>query len=150
MKIFIIIMAVIQTSISVAYADSKLTMNSLEKQNFRVMSGSEISEIFLNNNVKLKDLLSGAVYQIKINENGLIERKTIKEKNPKTLTSVEYSSRAALLTDSVDLSVKDNKVITTDGLRTYVSTLYKKANLIYGVRDIDHETVNFQIILEKK
>lgn len=150
MKIFVLIIAVIQISISVVYADSKLTLSSLEKQNFNIMTGNEISALFLNNNIKLKDLLSGAIYQIKISENGLIERKVIKGKNPKILTSVEYNSRAALLTDAVDLSIKGNKIITTDGVRTYISILYKKKDLIYGVRDIDHETVNFQIIIEKK
>ncbi len=148
MKLIIIFFIVLNFTIFSAYSENKITLLSLEKQNFYVMSGKEISEILLDKTVKLKDLLSEAVYEIKINKNGLIERKIITNKNPKTLTSVEYNARASLLGDSMELSIKGNKIVTTDGVRTYMSTLYKKGDIIYGVRDIDHKTVNFQIIIK--
>jgi len=133
-----------------AQADSKLTLASLEKQNYKIMTGIEISEILFNKTIKIKDLLSDAIYKIKIDENGLTKRERIAPKNPKILTSVEYNSRPALLKDSIEFSIKGNKIINTDGIRTYISTLYKKHNKIYGVRDIDNNVVNFQIIIEDK
>jgi len=150
MRFKIIIFMVLNLIVSFAWADTKLTLASLESQNYKQMTGIEISKLLLNKTVKLKDLLSDAVYEIKIDADGSIKnRKKIKGKNPNILTSVEYHSRASLLSESVDLSIKGNKIITTDGIRTYMSTFYKKDNIIYGVRDIDNETVNFKIIIKK-
>ena len=150
MKLIILLFVLVNFSVSNSLAESKLTLTSLEKQHYKEMTGKEISELLLGKTITLKDLLSKAVYEVKINNEGLTKKKVIKEKSPKTLTSIEYNSRAALLSDGLEISIKGNKIVTSDGVRTYMSTLYKKQNTIYGVRDIDHDTVNFQIIIESK
>jgi len=148
MKSKIILWVILNLIITFAIAETKLSLASLEKQDYKQMTSIEISEMLLDKTVRLKDLLSEAVYEIQIKKDGSIKRKMITEKNPKILTSVEYSARPAVLTESVKLLIKGNKIITTDGLRTYMSTLYRKGDMIFGVRDIDHETVNFQIIIK--
>jgi len=148
MKLIILLFVLVNISVSNSMAESKLTLTSLEKQHYKEMTGKEISELLLGKTVTLKDLLSKAIYEVKINNEGLTKKKVIKEKSPKTLTSIEYNSRAALLSDGLEISIKGNKIVTSDGVRTYMSTLYKKQNTIYGVRDIDHNSVNFQIIIE--
>ena len=150
MKLIILLFVLVNLTVSSVMAESKLTLTSLEKQHYKEMTSKEISELLLGKTITLKDLLSKAVYEVKINNEGLTKKKVIKEKSPETLTSIEYNSRAALLTDGLELVVKGNKIITSDGVRTYMSTLYKKQNIIYGVRDIDHDSVNFQIIIENK
>jgi len=134
--------------VAIAENNSKLTLEKLDGYN--IMTGIEISEVLLGKTVILKDLLSEAVYEIKINQNGVTEKKIITAKSPKTLTNVEYQARADLLSGAVKFSIEGNKIITTDGLRTYISTLYKKDKNIYGVRDVDHNSVNFQIITDFK
>lgn len=134
--------------ISLAENSSGLTLKKLD--GYKIMTGIEISEILLGKTVILKDLLSEAVYEIKINKDGVTEKKIIKAKSPKTLTNVDYQARADLLTDVLKFSIEGNKIITTDGVRTYISTLYKKGQKIYGVRDVDHESVNFQILIDYK
>jgi len=150
MKLIILIFLLVNLSVSTVTAESKLTLASLEKQHYKVMTSKEISTLFLGKTITLKDLLSKAVYEVKVNKDGLTKKKVIKEKSPKTLTSIEYNSRAALLSDGLEISIKGNKIITSDGVRTYKSTLYKKDKTIYGVRDIDHDSVNFQILFEKE
>jgi len=150
MKLIILIFVLAKLSVSTVIAEPKLTLASLEKQQYKVMTSKEISTLLLGKTITLKDLLSKAIYEVAINEDGLTKKKVIKEKSPKTLTSIEYNSRAALLSDGLEITIKGNKIITSDGIRTYKSTLYKKDNLIYGVRDIDHDSVNFQIIIDNK
>jgi len=147
MKIIILIfLFFMYVNSAIADAKAPLTMNDLN--GYHVMTGIEISEILLGKTVILKDLLSEAVYEIKISQNGLTEKKIITAKSPKTLTNVEYQARADLLSGDVKFSIEGNKIITTDGVRTYISTLYKKDRKIYGVRDVDNESVNFQILLD--
>jgi len=128
--------------------DSRLTLQKLD--GYHIMTGLEISEILLGKTVILKDLLSEAVYEIKISQDGLTEKKVIKAKSPKTLTNVDYQARADILSGDVKFAIEGNKIITTDGVRTYIATLYKKGINIYGVRDVDHESVDFQILTNSK
>lgn len=134
----------------VALADNNSILTLQKLDGYKVMTGIEISEILLGKTVILKDLLSEAEYEIKINKDGVTEKKIIKAKSPKTLTNVDYQARADLLRGALKFSIEGNKIITTDGLRTYISTLYKKDKNIYGVRDVDHESVNFQILTDYK
>ncbi|RDH82702.1 MAG: hypothetical protein DIZ80_10505 [endosymbiont of Galathealinum brachiosum] len=131
-------------------ADEKLTLNKLVENKYHLMTSNEISEILIDKTVILKDLLSEAVYEISINKEGKIDKKIIKEKTPKMLTNIEYHSRADMLSGSIKFSIGGNKIISTDGVRTYMSSLYKKGNKIFGVRDIDHDIVNFEIISKKE
>jgi len=148
-KIIILINALLMISkVAIVNAETPLTMKHLNGYN--IMTGLEISEILLGKTVVLKDLLSEAVYEIKISQNGLTEKKVITNKSPKTLTNVEYQARADILSGDVKFSIEGNKIITTDGVRTYISTLYKKGMNIYGVRDVDNESVNFQILTDYK
>ena len=148
-KVIILIVSFFMLSnFSVADTNSPMTMKNLN--GYHVMTGIEISEMLLGETVILKDLLSEAVYEIKISQNGLTEKKIITAKSPKTLTNVEYQARADILSGDVKFSIEGSKIITTDGVRTYISTLYKKDRKIYGVRDVDNESVNFQILIDYK
>ena len=148
MKKIILLISINIMIFNTALAENNNILILQKLQGYKIMTGIEISEILLGKTVILKDLLSEAVYEIKINKNGVTEKKTLKTKSPKTLTNVDYQARADLLKGALKFTIEGNKVITTDGLRTYVSTLYKKDNNIYGVRDVDHESVNFQILTD--
>jgi len=112
------------------------------------MANKEINEVLLGKTVILKDLQSEAVYKIKINKNGLTEKKVLSVESPEILTDIDFQARAPILNGSVKFSISENKIITSDGIRTYISSLYKRKNTMYGVRDIDYKSVNFQIIIE--
>jgi len=148
MKKIILLISINIMIFNTALAENNNILILQKLQGYKIMTGIEISEILLGKTVILKDLLSEAVYEIKINKNGVTEKKTLKTKSPKTLTNVDYQARADLLKGALKFTIEGNKIITTDGLRTYVSTLYKKDNNIYGVRDVDHESVNFQILTD--
>ena len=38
-----------------------------------------------------------------------------------------------------------NEIVTTDGLRTITSTLYRKGERIVGARDVDAGRANFEV-----
>jgi len=149
MKFKILIFTTLLLLIQISKADNStnISLDKLIKDNYTLMSGSDISEMLLGKTVILKDLLSEAVYEVKIHKNGTTEKKQIKSKSSKILTNVDYHARAALLDGSVKFSVSANKIITSDGVRTYNSNLYRKGNKIFGVRDIDNNAVNFQIVI---
>lgn len=146
----LIIISVLSFLINIAFAgnNESLTLDYLIKNNYQIMSAAEINEIISGNKVILKDLLSKAVYELKIDGSGTAEKKTISEKSPASITSVEYSSRADLLSGDVKLSVKGRNIVITDGIRTYISNLYKKEDNIYVIRDVDNSKVSFKIIIK--
>lgn len=146
-KHILVIFLCVFSALALADTQNRLTLSSLEKQGFVLMNGTQASEMLIGKTVQINDLLSQAVYEVKISKNGSMKRKIIKDKSPNMLTNIEYSSRADLLSDTVDMSIEGSKIIVTDGVRTYISILYKKADVIYGIRDIDHDVVNFKIIL---
>ncbi|VAW66037.1 hypothetical protein MNBD_GAMMA08-1698 [hydrothermal vent metagenome] len=149
MKLKIILFATLLLLVQISKAETptSLTLDKLVKDNYKLMSGNDISEMLLGKKIILKDLLSEAVYEVKIHKNGTTEKKQIKSKNPKMLTNVDYHARAALLDGAAKFSVSANKIITSDGVRTYNSSLYRKGDNIFGVRDIDNNEVNFQIVI---
>ena len=149
MKIKLIVLTLCILFSQVSVADENLTLNKLVNNKYHLMTSNEIREILIEKTVILKDLLSEAVYEISINKDGLIDQKIIKEKSPKTLTSVEYHARADILSGSIKFSIGGNKIISTDGIRTYMSSLYKKGDKIFGVRDIDQNVVNFEVIINQ-
>jgi hypothetical protein len=146
----LIIISILSLVINVTFAgnNESLTLDYLIKNNYQLMSAAEINKIISGKKVILKDLLSKAVYELKIDKSGMTEKKTISEKSPDSITSVEYSSRADLLSGDVKLSVKGNNIVITDGIRTYISNLYKKEDNIYVVRDVDNSKVSFKIIIK--
>ena len=64
----------------VTVATESLTLNKLVKNKYYLMMSNGISEIQIEKTVILKDLISGTVYVIAINNDGLIDKKIIKEK----------------------------------------------------------------------
>jgi len=65
-------------------AESKLTLTSLEKQHYKEMTGKEINDLLLGKTIMLKDLLSKAVYEVKINNKGRT-KKSYKGKESKNI-----------------------------------------------------------------
>jgi len=64
------------------------------------------------------------------------------------LTNLEYQSRAPLLAGSGKLQIKGDEIVNSDGIRSFSSRLYKKDNVIMGVRDIDNGRVYLKIIIK--
>ena len=145
----LIIIGILSVIVNIASAENNktLSLEYLLNNNYQLMSATEISKIISGKKIILEDLLSKAIYELKIDESGVTEKKIISQKSPDSITNVEYSSRADLLSGDVSLTVKGNSIIITDGIRTYISTLYKKADNIYVVRDIDNNKVSFKIII---
>jgi hypothetical protein len=147
MKIISLCILLMFTHLVKAEDNPILTLAELKQQGFVLIQSGEMSEMLLDKTVLIKDLLSKSVYEVKINKDGSTDKKQIKKSSAKILTSIEYHSRPALLDATTKFSISHDKIISTDGVRTYISSLYKKQDKIYAVRDVDHNRVSFQIII---
>ena len=124
---------------------ARLTTNILLSDGYKKMSGEKISKKLVGPTLLILDLLAGSEYEVKLSSSGKSKLKKIKEDKPGSLTSADYHSRATVLTGQVSFSIAGDNIVTTDGIRSYSSTLYQKDSVILGVRDIDNGFVNFQI-----
>ncbi len=127
---------------------TNLTASKLASYGYKKMTRTTIRENFIGPTLIIIDLLAGSEYEAKFLSNGKSELKKIKENKPETLTDADYHGRAALLTGINAFTIKGNTVITTDGVRSYASTLYKKGDVVLGVRNVDNGRVYFQIKLK--
>lgn len=122
-----------------------LTIEKLLANNFKIMTAQQIRDQLQGRTLLIKDLDANSQYELVFtHDNSKTLTKTI-EDDPGTLTNTEYQARAQLLTGPGTYSIKDNKVISSDGLREYEIKLYQKNNIIFGARNIDSGRVSFEI-----
>lgn len=124
---------------------TSLTASKLLSQGYIKMSGATIHKKLIGPTIIIIDLLAGSEYEAVFFSDGKSKIKKTKDNKPGTLTDADYQGRAALLTGFNAFTIKGDTVITTDGVRSYISTLYKKDNVILGVRNVDDGRVYFQI-----
>ena len=124
---------------------SNLTVTRLLSDGFIKMTGEDIHQQLVGHSLIILDLQAGSEYEAKFLPGDKVKLKKIKEDKPETLTDPVYQGRASILTGIAIFTIKDNTVISTDGVRHYSSTLYQKGNTIFGARDIDNNKINFQI-----
>lgn len=143
-----LIIMLLSFQILAAENDERHTVNRLMTDGFKEMSGAEIKQQLLGRVLMITDLQAGSIYETVLLESGARKLKKIKSESSKTLTDVDYQARAAILSENAKFSTEGNKIISTDGVRTYSIALFKKGNLMFGVRDVDGEYANFQIKLK--
>ena len=124
---------------------TSFTAKKLISSGYILMTGAVIRKELIGRTVTIVDLLAGSEYEAKFLADGKSELKKTKDNKPGTLTDADYQERAPLLTGFNTFTIKGDTVMTTDGVRSYTSKLYKKGNVILGVRNVDNGKVYFQI-----
>lgn len=140
---------VIATPVLAIENKTSLTASKLLSDGYNKISGAAIREKFIGPTLIIMDLQAGSKYVAIFTTDGKSEQKKIKGDKAKTLTDADYQGRAVLLTGFNTFTINGDTVITTDGIRSYTSTLYKKSDVILSVRDIDNGRLYFQVKLKK-
>lgn len=147
--LFALMVIVIATPVLAIENKTNLTASKLLSNGYNKMSGAAIREKFIGPTLIIMDLQAGSEYEAIFSPDGKSALKKIKGDKAQTLTDADYQGRAVLLTGLNTFTINGDTVITTDGIRSYISTLYKKGDVILGVRDIDNGRVYFQVKLKK-
>lgn len=147
--LFALMVIVIATPVLAIENKTSLTASKLLSDGFKKMSGTAIRKKFIGPTLIIMDLLAGSEYEAIFTADGKSELKKIKEDKAQTLTDADYHGRSVLLTGFNTFTINADTVFTTDGVRSYISTLYKKDEMILGVRNIDNGRVYFQVKLKK-
>lgn len=124
-----------------------MTVESVVKDGFKQMTGDEIRKELLGKTLMLRDLTSGRMYEGKLLETG---KRVLKEADmtPEHVAEAAYHGGGRLLMGEADYEIRDNTIVSTDGLRTITSTLYRLGNRIVGARDVDGGAVNFEVTVK--
>jgi hypothetical protein len=124
-----------------------MTVESVVKDGFKQMTGDEIRKELLGKTLMLRNLTSGRMYEGKLLESG----KRVLKGTDVTMEQVAeavFHGGGGLLMGEADYEIKDNTIVSTDGLRTITSTLYRKGDRIVGARDVDAGSVNFEVTVK--
>lgn len=122
-----------------------MTVNDLLNDGYSKMTTSQVRQQLLGKTLTVLDLQAGSQYETTLLKQGERVLKKTKAEHPSSLTDADYHSRAALLTGKASFSFKNNKILSTDGVRTYTILLYQKGTSIYGTRNVDSDRIYFQI-----
>lgn len=140
----------ISTQVLAQNTDIELTVKGLIANGYHKMSGDEIQKQLLNKKLVLIDLDAKSQYEAILLTSGKTKKKKTVKEHPSTLTDAKFQGRAPILKGPVEYSVKGDAIVTTDGIRTHISTLYKKDDDILGIRDVDNGQVNFRITIKSE
>ena len=108
------------------------------------MTGDEIRKQLLGKTLMLKDLASGKVYEGKLLKSG---KRVLKEADvtKEQVAEAAFHGGGGLLMGEAGYEIKNNTIVSTDGLRTIKSNLYRKGDRIVAARDVDGGAVNFEL-----
>lgn len=148
--LFALMVIVIATPVQAIENKTSLTATKLLSDGYIKMSGAAIRKNFIGPTLIIMDLLAGSEYEAIFSPDGKSKLKKIKGDKAQTLTDADYQGRAVLLTGINAFTIKGNTFITTDGIRSYTSTLYKKGDVVLGVRNVDNGRVYFQVKLKNR
>ncbi len=125
-----------------------LNIEDIIKDGYQQMTGDEIRSHLFGKKLIIKDLHAKSEYEGFLSNSGTSKVKQTREVSPSMLTNIEYQSRAPLLSGTDKLRIKGNKIVASDGIRTFSSRIYIKDGNMLGVRDIDNGRVYLQISIK--
>ncbi len=122
-----------------------MTIDSVVKDGFKQMTGDEIRKQLLGKTLMLRDLSSGRVYEGKLLESGKRIVKDATTQGVRQAADAVYHGGGPVLLGEAAYEIKDNAIVSTDGLRTIKSAVYRKGDRIVAARDADNGAVNYEL-----
>ena len=136
-------------------ADEKhfLTVDELINNGYTQLTGLQLIDLLKENKIEIRDIETDAVSLstlTKADAGNTASRKSkeIKSDKPLYFLDTRLLARAPSLEGEPDYKVVEDKLIATDGVRTYHIKFYENQGKMYGARDIDHGNVFFEIIVK--
>jgi len=122
-----------------------MTVDSVVAEGFKQMTGDEIRKQLLGKTIMLKDLASGNVYEGMLLESGKRVLKDVAAQNAQQNADAAFHGGGPVILGEAAYEIKDNAIVSSDGLRTIKSMLYRKDDRIVAARDVDNGAVKFEL-----
>ncbi len=125
-----------------------MTVDSVVSDGFVQLSGDDIRSELLGKTLMLRDLTSGRVYEGELLESGTrVLREATTQTAQQTADALFHGGGPVLLGEAA-YEIRGDAIVSSDGLRTISSTLYRKGDRIVGARDVDNGAVNFELTVK--
>ena len=146
-KILSVLLLLIANNI---YASDKqfLTVEQLIANGYQQLDGSQLSRLLKEAKIEIRDIETQAVSISTRSTAGSNTRasEAIKKDEPLYFLDTRLLARAPSLSGTPEYKVSGDKLIATDGVRTYHIRFYEREGKMYGARDIDNGNVFFEIV----
>jgi len=126
-------------------SEKPLTVEDILADGYKQMTGEQIRAELKQKKLVVLDLNTGAIYESTTLAGSEREQKKTKEEGLQYLTNPELHGQAPILIGNATYAIEGDNVKSTDGVRSFIISLYRKENRILGARDIDHGNVNFEL-----
>lgn len=129
-----------------AFADRRgITVDQLIKDGFKQLTGQEICNELLGKTLVLRDLNSGREYEGILLEGGQRMMKETTIEGARQSADALFHGSGPVLVGEAAYEIKDNAIVSTDGMRTIKSMLYRQGSRIVAARDVDDGVVNYEL-----
>ena len=130
-----------------------LTVDKIVEDGYVQLTGLQLIELLKQHKVEVQDIETGAVsnsMRAKTDNDSVAGRKSeaVKSAKPGYFLDPRLLARAPPLSGVPEYKVSEDEMIATDGVRTYRFRFFEKQGNMYGVRDIDHGSVFFKIVVK--
>ena len=130
-----------------------LTVDDIVKDGYVQLTGLQLIELLKQHKVEVRDIETDAVSHSMRAETDAEsaesrKSKTVKSAKPGYFLDPRLLARAPPLEGEPEFKVSEDVMIATDGVRTYRYRFFEKQDKMYGVRDIDHGNVFFEIVVK--
>lgn len=132
-----------------AHADNEkyLTVDALIEQGFALLDGEELMQVFQMRKLAVSDIETGEVYILEGDrqKTGKNEKEDmVVSARPDKVLDPGFAARPAML-NNARYQIRNDRIIATDGIRSYNIRLYMKGDALYAVRDVDAGKVYFKV-----
>ena len=130
-----------------------LTLDKLVEDGYVQLTGLQLIDLLKQHKVEVRDIATDAVShstRIETDADSVESRKseTVKSAKSAYFLDTRLLARAPPLEGVPELTVSEDTMVATDGVRTYRYRFFEKQGKMYGVRDIDHGNVFYEIVVK--
>ena len=130
-----------------------LTVDELIESGYVQLTGLQLIELLKQHKIEVRDIATEAVshsMRAETDTKSVESRKSeaVKGAKPGYFLDPRLIARAPPLEGEPEFKVSEDEMIASDGVRTYHYRFFEKQGKLYGVRDIDHGNVFYQIIVK--
>lgn len=135
------------------YAAEKtfLTVDELIKNGYSQLTEPQLRDLLKQHKVEVRDIETDAVSistRTETDAGNNRKSESVKSDKPLFFLDTRLLARAPALQGEPDYQVSGDKLIATDGVRTYQIRFYEKQGKMFGARDIDNNNVFFEIVIK--
>ena len=122
-----------------------MTVALIIKDGFKQMTANDIRKALLGKTIVLRELNTGREYEGMLLDSGKRVLKETTAQGGQQSADAAFHGGGSVLLGEAAYEIKDNAIVSSDGLRTIKSMLYRKDDRIVATRDVDNGAVNYEL-----